>query len=288
MAKCSQSGGRGRALWWVGAVVFVLAAGCSSAGPAATAPPLRPQRYAALGDSYASGEGLRPFEADSGACHRSPVAYPRVTAAGVGGPQLTFLACTGATVADVVGAGQLGAMDTAADLVTVTVGGNDAGFVSVVGECVIGADPCSRLDAQVEASLAGLGARLEAAYRQIRARAAKARLVVVGYPQVVADPATVDFTTCGAVASPLPGLRIDAADATWLRQKGAELSDVVRRSAKAAGATYVDVAADFAGHEACTADPWLTGVVIVDLKSSFHPTVAGQAELARLVSSALA
>jgi lysophospholipase L1-like esterase len=267
----------------------VVAAGCSSSGPSGStaAPPLHPQRYTALGDSYASGEGLRPFESDSGACHRSPSAYPRVVAAGVGGPQLTFLACTGATVADVVGAGQLGAIDTASDLVTVTVGGNDAGFVSVVGECVIGADPCSHLDAQVEASLTGLGAKLEATYRQIRARAPQARLLVVGYPQVVADPATVDFATCAAVASPLPGLRIDAADATWLRQKGAELADVVRRSAKAGGATYVDVAADFAGHEACTADPWLTGVVLV-LKSSFHPTVAGQAELARLVVHSLA
>lgn len=268
--------------------LFLVAGACSSSPDRPAPAPLKPRIYAALGDSYASGEGLRPFEADSGACHRSPSAYPRVAAAGVGGPQLTFLACTGATVADVVGAGQLGAIDTAADLVTVTVGGNDAGFVSVVGECVIGVDPCSHLDAQVEASLTGLGAKLEAAYRQIQARAPKARLLVVGYPQVVGDPATVDFATCGAVASPLPGLRIDAADATWLRQKGAELSDLVRRAAKAAGATYVDVAPDFAGHEACTADPWLTGVVLVDLKSSFHPTVAGQAELARLVTKALA
>jgi lysophospholipase L1-like esterase len=269
--------------------VFVLAAGCSSAGPAAnTAPPLRPQRYAALGDSYASGEGLRPFEADSGPCHRSPSAYPRAVAAGEGGPTLTFLACSGAMVADVLGAGQLGAIDPAADLVTVTVGGNDAGFVSVVGECVIGVDPCSHLDAEVEAALAGLGARLEAAYRQIRARAPGARLLVVGYPQVVADPATADFATCAAVASPLPGLRVDAADATWLRRKGAELSELVRQAAKGAGATYVDVTAGFAGHEACSPDPWLTGVVLADLKSSFHPTVAGQAELARLVIRALA
>jgi lysophospholipase L1-like esterase len=255
--------------------------------PSTTAAPLRPQRYAALGDSYASGEGLTPFEADSGGCHRSPSAYPRAVAAAVGGPQLTFLACTGATVADVAGR-QLAAVDTATDLVTVTVGGNDAGFVSVVGDCVIDVDPCRHLDAEVQASLAGMGSGLEAAYRQIRARAPGARVLVVGYPQVVADPAKVDFATCPAVSSPLPGRRIDADDAAWLREKGAQLADVVRGAARAAGATYVDVAARFAGHEACTADPWLTGVVLVDLKSSFHPTVAGQAELARLVTAALA
>jgi lysophospholipase L1-like esterase len=280
-----STAGRRRLLLCLALAVLAVAAGCSSSSPATR---LRPQRYVALGDSYASGEGLSPFEADSGECHRSPSAYPRLVAAGVGGPQLSFLACTGATVSDVLGAGQLGAMDPKADLVTVTVGGNDAGFVPVVGSCVIEVAPCSSHDAAVRASLAGLGDTLEAAYRRIRARAPGARLLVVGYPQVVADPANVDFATCPAVASPLPGLRIDAADATWLREKGAELSDVVRRAAKAAGATYVDVAPAFAGHEACTADPWLTGVVLVDLKSSFHPTLAGQAELARLVTGAIA
>jgi hypothetical protein len=48
------------------------------------------------------------------------------------------------------------------------------------------------------------------------------------------------------------------------------------------------VSADFAGHEACSADPWLTGVIITSLRASFHPTAAGQAELARLVVGALA
>ena len=65
------------------------------------------------------------------------------------------------------------------------------------------------------------------------------------------------------------------------------MSTVIGDAAKAAGATYVDVAADFAGHEACSADPWLTGVVLTDLQGSFHPTAAGQAELARLVVRAL-
>lgn len=243
--------------------------------------------YAALGDSYAAGEGLGPFDADSGGCHRSPSAYPRAVA-GALGPQLAFLACTGALVADVLGARQLGAVDPKTDLVTVTVGGNDAGFVEVVGQCVIDVDPCRNLDAEVEASLAKLGTTLEAAYRQIKAAAPGARLLVVGYPQVVADPAKADVDTCPAGASPFPGRRITADDARWLRDKGTRLSDVISKAARAAGAQYVDVAADFAGHEACSADPWLTGVVLTDLKSSFHPTVAGQAELARLVERAIA
>jgi lysophospholipase L1-like esterase len=276
------------------ACTLMVAGGCTSsatskaASTSTTSAPLKPRIYAALGDSYAAGEGLPPFEADSGRCHRSPSAYPRLVAAQEG-PTLDFVPCTGATVDAVVRTGgQLDSVDHASDLVTVTVGGNDVGFATVVGDCVVDVDPCSHLDAQVEASLAKLGATLEAAYRQIKARAPGARLLVVGYPQVVADPSKVAYDNCAAVNTPIPGRRIDADDARWLRDKGARLSDVIGRAARAAGASYVDVAGDFAGHEACSADPWLTGVVLTDLMSSFHPTVAGQAELARLVTRALA
>jgi lysophospholipase L1-like esterase len=276
------------------ALLVLLAVACSSSSSTATgtttttAPPLKPRIYAALGDSYAAGEGLAPFEADSGDCHRSPQGYPRFVATQEGST-LDFAPCTGATIDMVVRAGgQLSTVDPQSDLVTVTVGGNDVGFAEVVGGCLIDADPCSNLDAQVEGSLAKLGPKLEAAYRQIKAQAPKARLLVVGYPQVVADPAKVPFDTCAAVNTPLPGRKITADEATWLRQKGDRLSDVMSAAAKAAGASYVDVAADFAGHEACGADPWLTGVVLTNLFASFHPTVAGQAELARLVTRALA
>jgi len=273
----------------VTAIVLLAVAGCrSSATPSKAAPPLRPRIYAALGDSYAAGEGLAPFDADSGRCHRSPSAYPRLVAAQEGAT-LAFAPCTGATVAMMVDpAGQLGVIDPASDLVTVTVGGNDVGFANVVGECVIGVDPCSHLDAEVEAALGRLGPTLEAAYRLIRARAPGARVLVVGYPQVVADPARADLDNCPALSTIVPSRRVTVDDARWLREKGARLSEVVGRAAKAAGVSYVDVVAAFAGHEACAAEPWLSGVVLTDLRGSFHPTVVGQMELARLVTRALA
>jgi len=264
-------------------VLLLLATACSSL-VTSTAQPFHPRIYAAVGDSYAAGEGLPPFEADSGRCHRSPSAYPRVVAAQEDST-LGFTACTGATVADLNG--QLQSVGPATDLITITVGGNDAGFATVVGDCLIATEPCSRLDAQVETALTQLAPALEAAYGRVKARAPKARLLVVGYPQVVADPSKVDIDGCPAVATPLPGRRITADDARWLRQKGDRLTEMIRTAAKAAGGSYVDVAGDFAGHEACSTEPWLTGVVLVDLKASFHPTVAGQAELARLVTAAL-
>ena len=256
-------------------------------GPGAAAQPFHPRNYAALGDSYASGEGLPPFEPGSGDCDRSPAAYPRLVA-GQEGSARNFAPCAGAVVADGGGGGQLATVDPNADLVTVTVGGNDLEFARVVADCLVGAQPCSTDDAEVEAALNRLGPALEDAYRQIKARAPRARLVVVGYPQLVADPAKVDLNTCPSLASPLPGRRIDAADGRWLREKGARLSTVIAGAARAVGASYVDVSADFAGHEACSADPWLTGIILSGLRASFHPTAAGQAELARLVVGALA
>jgi lysophospholipase L1-like esterase len=258
-----------------------------SSGAPGAPEPFRPRNYAALGDSYAAGEGLPPFEPGSGDCDRSPSAYPRLVAAQEGSA-LNFAPCAGAMVADVVGAGQLATVDPNADLVTVTMGGNDLEFARVVADCLVGAQPCSTDDADVEAALQRLGPALEDGYRQIKARAPRARIVVVGYPQLVADPARADLDTCPSLASPLPGRRIDAADGRWLREKGARLSAVVAGAARAVGVSYVDVAADFAGHEACSADPWLTGVILTNLRASFHPTPAGQAELARLVIAALA
>jgi lysophospholipase L1-like esterase len=266
--------------------VLTLAAACQSTGTGDTAPRFRPKNYAALGDSYAAGEGLAPFDADSGPCHRSPSAYPRLVA-NQEGSALDFAPCTGATVSDVAG-GQLPTVDANADLVTVTVGGNDLGFARVVATCLVAAPSCSTLDAEVEASLTALGPKLEDAYRQIKARAPQARLMVVGYPQLVADPAKVDLDACPALASPLPSRRIGADDGRWLREKGDRLSAVTAGAARSVGASYIDMTRAFAGHEACSADPWLTGVVLTDLQASFHPTVAGQVELARLVTGALA
>src|SRR5438552_13765540 len=83
-----------------------------------------PTGYTALGDSYSSGVGSRSYYADSGSCYRSPYAFPVLLAQRTGAP-LTFLACSGARVADVQ-ANQLGGLSPGTGLVTITIGGNDA------------------------------------------------------------------------------------------------------------------------------------------------------------------
>ena len=111
--------------------------------------------YVALGDSYASGEGLQSnattyiSPSNNDGCHRSVTAYPVLVAAslnidlgqfetyGSGG----FVACSGATSKDILKGengepAQLNALSSATRWVTVTVGGDDLHFSNVLLACL--------------------------------------------------------------------------------------------------------------------------------------------------------
>ncbi len=124
-----------------------------------------PRRYVALGDSFSSGEGAVDARGDAkfetgtavraDQCHRSAHAYPNLVSRSTArGDTFTFRACSGAVIADLVaklpGAGgwnegaQLAAIspanrpDVSVARVTLSVGGNDAGFPAVLTKCVHG------------------------------------------------------------------------------------------------------------------------------------------------------
>lgn len=88
---------RGRVSGTAVAVVAILAALVSTPTTADAAG----KRLVALGDSYASGVGTRTYYAESGACQRSPYAYPVLDAARIGAT-LSFRACSGATTTSVL------------------------------------------------------------------------------------------------------------------------------------------------------------------------------------------
>src|SRR5215213_248496 len=90
--------------------------------PAAAAAP----SYVALGDSYSSGTGIRSYLSDGTTCQRSTYAYPSLIAA-ARGYALNFRACSGAKIPDVT-TSQLGALGATTAYVSLSVGGNDAGF----------------------------------------------------------------------------------------------------------------------------------------------------------------
>src|SRR5579871_4843180 len=114
----------------VGAGMLMATAGVAAAQPA----------YVALGDSYASGDGTGVYYNDGTSCYRSPDSYPPLVAA-ADGYSLTFGACSGATTATVISS-QLGSLSSATRLVTIQIGGNDAGFTNVIEDCAAYYFPC--------------------------------------------------------------------------------------------------------------------------------------------------
>lgn len=168
-------------------VIFILAVG---AVPQAAAANVAPVAYTALGDSYSSGEGNDPFD---GSCHRAKradSAYPRILpklAGYVGVP--SFHACTGAVIADIWKrpqpkrqgqSTQTDYLSHSERLVTLTVGGNDLHFSSILAECLLRLD-CTRstLAREVEADLSMIGPKLVDAYTHVRAAIDPAGYLVV-------------------------------------------------------------------------------------------------------------
>ncbi|GAA0587464.1 SGNH/GDSL hydrolase family protein [Kribbella sandramycini] len=231
--------------------------------------------YVALGDSYASGVGTRSYDPSSGNCQRSTKAYPYLDATRLGA-NLTFVACSGARVADVTN-NQLSAVTSAANRVTVQVGGNDAGFSSVITECAKPAwlGNCDTAINNSQATIKNtLPGRLNGLYAAIKSRASSAKIIVVGYPRLF------NGTDCNA------GTFFSAAEMTRLNQTADLLNTTIKAAANAAGYVFVDPTSKFIGHAVCGNPEWINGLSN-PVSESYHPNVTGQAQYAALVAPAL-
>lgn len=166
-------------------------------------PAVASQNYAALGDSYSSGEGVPPFIAGTDTvedkCHRSNGAYAQLLdGSPVTGWKLTtvngrntFVACSGATTQNVLNGGlykegpQIDVLNTSTKFVTITIGGNDVGFKDFVVYCLF--LDCSQPDVYLPFfdRISLLGASLQKTYDAIHAVAPNATVKVGGYPQLL-------------------------------------------------------------------------------------------------------
>ena len=230
---------------------------------------------AALGDSYASGVGTRDYYPESGACQRSPRAYPVLASRRIGA-QLAFAACSGASVGSVE-AHQLGVLSAETNAVTVTVGGNDVGFSQVMSACALPfwASNCNAaIDHAQQLMTMVLPAGLRTLYGDISRRAPNADVIVVGYPRLF------DGQDCNA------GTFFSGSEETRLNASADLLDRVIATQARAAGFGFVDPRSAFAGHAICDRPEWLNGLSY-PLDESFHPDVAGQAGYAALVARRL-
>ncbi|MGX2998089.1 SGNH/GDSL hydrolase family protein [Streptomyces sp. JNUCC 64] len=242
-------------------VALLVAAGLTltAAAPAQAAA----TGYVALGDSYSSGLGAGAYDGASGSCKRTQRAYPARWAAAHSPSSFDFTACAGARTNDVLEK-QLGPLGRATGLVSLTAGGNDAGFADVMTTCVTSSEStCLARIASARSYVNGtLPARLDTLYRAISDRAPAARVVVLGYPRFY----QLNGNCVAGLSERERGAINSAADL---------LNDVTAKRAADHGFAYADVAGRFTGHEICSGDSWLHSVNLLNISESYHPKSAG-------------
>jgi hypothetical protein len=250
--------------------------------------------YSMLGDSYSSGEGVGfpNYDADTNNYvttqgtnngHRSPLAANRVFATASvpftqGGPGSTVdKACSGAVVADFYSTnpkgkcpnepGQRSSLSANTSLVTFSFGGNDLDFGNIVKDCVLAGlashfgrpyTTCQQNDgSQFASDLTNLtsgtyAGGLPKLFAAIRAAAPNADIVVMGYPHLLMG---TDAGRC------LQDFWVVTSDQVWLNSVADQIDTAIQNVAAQYGFGYISTTAAFTGHELCTSNPWIRGIL---------------------------
>ncbi|MFN3338676.1 MAG: SGNH/GDSL hydrolase family protein [Dietzia sp.] len=275
-----------------------------------------PDRYVALGDSYAAVGRVAPGAWGAGpvACVRTDDAYPTVVARELGVGAFVNASCGGAVADDFWEPGrtgappQLEALDADTDLVTMTIGGNDVGFAAVIVACALRPNfapefmpvvdaiggtlakdfdtttGCSDvIDRQAAQALETLDGRMDSVYAEIARRSPDARVVTVGYLSAMPDDQTVlNSPDCA------PFMAVSESERDKVRGFQESINRVVRDAAERNGATVV--IPDEPGHSMCTSPEtrWVDFTGLQTASVPVHPTSAGHAHVAGRVLAALA
>ncbi|RUP01756.1 MAG: SGNH/GDSL hydrolase family protein [Mycobacterium sp.] len=250
-------------------------------------------RYVALGSSMAAGPGIRP-RADGAPWRsgRSARNYPHLVAARAG-LELIDVTYSGATTEHVLAERQngappqLAALDGSEALVTVTIGGNDVGYVPLLMAAslpsvtrhlpLIGGRISDLLDRDArELALGRVFDSLCEVGRSIRGRAPRARVLFVDYLTLL-PPA-------GQAAPPLSGEHADLG-----RHVAATLEHLTAKAAAATDCEVVSAAAASRDHHAWSRQPWTvkSGVPLPGRPAPLHPNEAGMRAVADLIVSRL-
>lgn len=245
-------------------------------------------RYVAMGSSFAAGPGVTTPADEVKRCQRSTGNYAQQLAR-LRGLRLTDVSCGGATTAHVLGpwselAPQIDALTADTRLVTITVGGNDVGYIGGL----IGAScqrdpapsrPCVQMPPASEAAWQALDAAMTRIADEVKRRAPAARLVFVEYPVVL--PAR-------RLCAETPMSPEQQADVS--RAVAARLAALTRAVAKRAGTDLLPVATLSKGHDACAAAPWITGFPRAGgpkVMVPYHPNLAGMTAQAQALDRLL-
>ncbi|ALG13526.1 SGNH/GDSL hydrolase family protein [Kibdelosporangium phytohabitans] len=249
--------------------------------------------YVALGDSYAAGPGIPNQVGQPAGCARSDRNYPALIAKWLRIPQFTDVSCSGARTVDMtkpqkVSGGtnppQLNALRADTDLVTVMIGGNDMGFGEILQKCGQLAahdqqgNPCERYYTsggtdRIAARISGVGSKVSAVLGEIRKRAPRAHVVVVGYLRILPPNGTC-----------FPQVPFAAGDVPYFDRTSRLLNAELGAQATKHKASYVNPYPYSHGHDACQpADrKWVEGLFPSAPAAQMHPNAKGMQAVAML------
>lgn len=245
-------------------------------------------RYVALGSSMAAGPGIAPRARGAPwGSGRSARNYAHLVAERL---HLDLLDVTfsGATTAHVLADRQRGAppqvdaLDGSEALVTITIGGNDVGYVSLLmaaslpgaARLLPSIAACLDRDSR-EQAIGRLGESLRAVGTVVRRRSPRARVLFVDY-----------LTMLPPDGHPAPPL--SHADAELGRYVAGRLAELTAAAAAATGCQIVRAAQASRDHHAWSTDPWTVGAgwPLPWRPAPFHPNAAGMRAVAGLVAGA--
>ena len=244
-------------------------------------------RYVALGSSMAAGPGIRPGAPGAPfGSGRSARNYAHLVAEQLD-LNLFDVTFSGATTAHVLAERQRGArpqieaLDGSEELVTITIGGNDVGYVPLLMAATF-PRPARLLPAigalfdrdARERALDGVGDSLRAVGAAVRERAPRARVVFVDYLTLLPPDGT-------------PAPPLSAADAELGRHVAARLEEATAAAAQATGCELVRAGQASRQHHGWSAEPWAVGAgwPLPWRPAPFHPNAAGMRAVAGLVAA---
>lgn len=267
----------------------LLAAGCAGSNPPTAHVSAPGVRYVAMGSSFAAGPGVASSaDVPPNRCARSTDNYPHLLARRLR-LQLTDVSCSGATTDHVLGPWnelppQLDALTSDTGLVTITIGGNNVGYIGTLGSasCRSFTVPppgapggkCPEPPRVSEADWTKLDVSLRQIIAEVRRRAPKARLIFVDYLSVL--PAV---GRCAA--TPMSAEQADAGRAIAKR-----LAWITRRAATQGGAEILPASDLSRERDACSAQPWVSGFPLPGSAFfvPYHPNAQGMAAIVDLLA----
>jgi len=262
----------------------VLASGAQAAGI-----------YVALGDSYTSAPLVPNQHGEPIDCGRSDHNYPSLVAQAFKVGTFIDASCGSAQTkhmtepqTDLPLGGtnppQFNALRRDATLVTVGIGGNDAGLVGVAEKCAeLGAtNPTGTAcrdywapggNDKVAAKIEAAKPKIAGVLQGIHQRTPNARVAIVGYP----DPLPKNGESC------YPMVPLSPDDIRYIDELIVRINAMIAGQAAANDAEFVDTYTDSGGHDVCKLPPnrWFEGLVPTEPAYPLHPNGKGEASMAR-------